>query len=329
MTKMFETDANPHFCIDDLKLEDLKEPKYVDPYYFLRRPLEPERLNTIYQQAFIFDLLYRFAKEHLPNVEEIPRNENIGNNEKTTDTTVDSIKDKVLEYLFKNNVEIKEKSETIKNETVNENIWNADEIEVLRKNLVKKKEENYQLKSQLAVTNEENKNLKQSLEKIKTETKYWPDEIKSLEKTNERLYIRVQDMESRYVIYSAEMEKLENSIKELGENKKNLKSKLEELNSEKLKLELENNRLNAKLDSCKNELKSYFLAKCEKYKLKYLKQIRKLENELNDTQEHLKKEKDQHEKCKKGLEHLRNHFMYAFVPGENCSKIDEKNISTL
>lgn len=325
---MFDTQINPHFCFDDIKLQDLKEEKYYDPYYFLRRPLEPERLSGIYQQAFIFDLLYRFAKEHFSNVPEIPRKEICATNEKTTDTTIDSIRDKVLEYLFKNQIEIKEEKESKNDLREPENIWNSEEIGILRKNLVKIKEDNFNLKSQLAVAVEQSKNLREKLEKLKVETQHMPGEIKTLEQTNERLYIRVQDMESRYTIYCSEMEKLENLVKNLNQNEENLKSKLQESNTEKLKLDLENNRLNTKLISLKNELKSYFIAKCEKYKLKYLKEINILKDKLTEAQDLLKQEKEQHEKCKKGLDHLRNHFMYAFVPGENLSKIDEKNISS-
>ena len=93
----------PHFKFEDLSINDLKEDNYVDPYYKLRRPIEPERLKLIYQQAFIYDLLYTFAKEHLSDVQDVQKNKNKTlENEKTTDTTIDSLKEKVLEYLFKN-----------------------------------------------------------------------------------------------------------------------------------------------------------------------------------------------------------------------------------
>ncbi|RNA39207.1 leucine zipper tumor suppressor 1-like [Brachionus plicatilis] len=232
-------------------------------------------------------------------------------------------------YQANNQIEKSQKSEDKSDLEEVENIWNTEEIGILRKNLIKIKEDNFQLKSQLAVAIEENKRLREKLEKITNETKNLPDEVKSLEKTNERLYIRVQDMESRYAIYVAEMENLENSIKQFRENEQSLKSKIQECNSEKLKLDLENKRLNIKLESCKNELKNYFMEKCENYKLKYLKQINKLENKLTESQDLLHREKEQHEKCKKGLDHLRTHFMYAFVPGENYSRINEKNISPL
>lgn len=65
MNNEFQT---PHFEFKDLQLEDLRDVEYVDPYYHIRRPIEPSRLKLIYQQAFIYDLLYKFAKEHLPDI---------------------------------------------------------------------------------------------------------------------------------------------------------------------------------------------------------------------------------------------------------------------
>lgn len=328
---MSNVEVNPFFKFDDIKCDDLKEQIYLDPYYYLRRPIEPERLKTIYQQAFIFDLLYRFAKEYLPNVQEVPRDRpDLIENEKTTDTTIDSIKEKVLEYLFKNQVEIKDvKKDEGKQEVSVESLWNENEMNILRKNFAQIKEENISLNSRLKVLIEENKLLRENIEKITNETKFMPDEIKTLEKENERMYIRVVDMESRYVNYSKELEELDETIKDLRQRETELKSKLQELTSEKLKQEFEINKLNSKLNSCKNELKSYFMAKCERYKLKYLKQIQELNIKLKETEELLNQEKAAHNKCKTALEQLRTHFMYAFVPGDNCSKIDESKISII
>jgi len=95
----------PHFYFEDLKAADFKETPYFDPYHRLRHPVEPERLKLIYQQAFIYDLLYSFAKEYLPDVKNLHENDTVqDSNNKQTDTRIDLIKEKVLEYLFKNEV---------------------------------------------------------------------------------------------------------------------------------------------------------------------------------------------------------------------------------
>ncbi|CAF0827547.1 unnamed protein product [Brachionus calyciflorus] len=323
-------EINPFFNFNDIKIKDLKEEPYVDPYYYLRRPIEPERLKSIYQQAFIFDLLYRFAKEYLPDINEVSKEKHeINENEKNTDTTIDSIKEKILEYLFKNQIEVKDEKESNKIEEtiINDNLWSIEEWNILRKNFNQIKNENISLKSRVAVLIDENNELREKLANFESQTKFLPDQVKTLEKANERLYIRVQEMENRYVNYKQELESLDETIKELKEKENDLKSILNESTSEKLKLELEINKLKVKLDSCKNELKSYFMAKCERYKLKYIKQIEDLKTKLDDAGDSLEREKAGHEKCKKGLEQLRNHFMYAFVPGEYSSKVDESKIS--
>lgn len=180
----------PFFNIEDLKIDDLKEFEYVK----LRTPIEPERLKAIYTQAFIYDLLYKFAKEHLPHIEDVNEKKQTENvDDKSTDTTVDSIKEKVIEYILN----IKDKKEPAKKE-VNEisvNIWDTDDLNILRRNFSSIKERSYQLNSKLFVTQEENTKLKDSIERLTIENKTYKSEKLSLEQHNERLYIRVQDLE--------------------------------------------------------------------------------------------------------------------------------------
>lgn len=58
-----------YFEFNDLSKEDLKEIKYtVEKNEIKTRRVDFEHIKAIYQQAFIFDLLYRFAKDHLPNI---------------------------------------------------------------------------------------------------------------------------------------------------------------------------------------------------------------------------------------------------------------------
>ena len=177
----------PYFKIEDLKLDDLKK----DSILKLRGPIEPERLQSIYTQAFIYDLLYKFAKEYLPHVDDCNKKIEIPN-EKATDTTVDSLKDRVIEYLLNLNEKKEDKVETYSN--VN-NIWNTDDLNILRRHFTSIKEENFLLNSKLMVIQEENIKLKESLKQLSMENKTIKDEKLSLEQLNERLYIRVQDLE--------------------------------------------------------------------------------------------------------------------------------------
>ena len=130
----------PYFRLEDLDLNEFKKNQNFIPGSYI----EPERLTSIYQQAFIYDLLYKFAKEYLPDVQDFTK-KNINNDpnpcekDQTTDTTIDKIKEKVIEYLFNQNIKIEEKKATDTNNSVNDEsstagIWNSDDLSLLRKN---------------------------------------------------------------------------------------------------------------------------------------------------------------------------------------------------
>lgn len=58
-----------YFEFNDLSKEDIKDIKYtIEKNDIKTRTVNFEHIQAIYQQAFIFDLLYRFAKDHLPNI---------------------------------------------------------------------------------------------------------------------------------------------------------------------------------------------------------------------------------------------------------------------
>lgn len=327
----------PHFYFEDLKAADFKQTPYFDPYHRLRHPVEPERLKLIYQQAFIYDLLYKFAKEYLPDVKDLHKSDTVhdgnkSNNDKQTDTTIDSIKEKVLEYLFKNQVveneEIKTDSKHDNESNETENIWTIDDLNVLRKTFANIKEQNMNLKSRMAAYENENKELKDKFERLQIETQTMPQQINAFEKENERLYIRIKDLESRYEIYMNEFQEIDKLIKDMSEEKVNLKSENQQLSSEKLKLEYEIKKLEQKLSNIKSEIKLFYAAKAEKYKLHYLKEIQKLKRHLDEMTSNYESERSKNEKNSRALEHLRSHFMTSCViKHETSDKIDENNIT--
>ncbi len=332
ITKMSKNVDKPHFYFEDIKASDFKEAPYFDPYYRLRHPVEPERIKQIYQQAFIYDLLYKFAKEYLPDVQDFHKNdETKKNNDKQTDTTIDSIKDKVLEYLFKNQLDESKNCKTIfqhgpeLNDT--ENIWTEADISILRKTFANIKEQNMSLKSRMAAYENENKELKDKLERLQIETHTMPQQINAFEKENERLYIRIKDLETRYEMYMNEFQEIDKLIKGMNEERVELKSQNQQLSNEKLKLEYEIKKLEQKLSTIKSEIKLFYGAKAEKYKLHYLKEIQRLKRHLDEMTSNYEEERSKNDKNSKALEHLRSHFMTSCViKHENTDKIDEKNI---
>jgi len=143
--------------------------------------------------------LYKFAKDHLPDIENVNsvQNKNTIENEKSTDTTVDMIKDKVINYLLNLDDKKEEKNVPIRSEEETEktNISTTSDLYVLRRNFSSIKEKNISLNSRLMVLQEENIRLKDSIEILRLENKKFKNEKLTLEQENERIYIRVQDLE--------------------------------------------------------------------------------------------------------------------------------------
>jgi chromosome segregation ATPase len=316
----------PHFNIEDLNKSDLNDNfTYFDPYHALRRPIEPERLQSIYQHAFIYDLLFKFAKEYLPDVNSEQVNI-VNNNTKATDTKIDSIKDKVIEYLLK--IDLKEENVESKNsnkEIIVESLWDTEDLNILRKNFTDIKETNIKLKSRLAILEKENGDLIEKYENIKLSTHSMPNEIKSLEKENERLYIRVEELESRYSNYSNELDNVDKIIQKISAEKDDLKKLNQNLKCEKLRLEYELNKNQSRMDTIKLETKMHYTSLVEKCKFKYEKEIQKLNRIIDDLNEKLENERKQNDKSKKALEHLRIHFVSSCTSNQT-DKIDDKNI---
>ena len=122
-------EVKPHFQFEDLDVIDIKDDQIFTPSRFI----EPEKLTQIYTQAFIYDLLYKFAKEYLPDVEQVKDKSNEVEENKATDTTIDKVKEKVIEYLLNKDINSKAEKD-IENVNSNVNIWNTDDICILRKN---------------------------------------------------------------------------------------------------------------------------------------------------------------------------------------------------
>lgn len=125
----------PFFRLEDLDLNENKNHHFIPGSH-----IEPERLTSIYQQAFIYDLLYKFAKEYLPDVKDSNKNKEVRNasipseKDQATDTTIDNIKEKVIEYLFNKNIKVEVPDTNVQNEKEASSIWNNDDLNILRKN---------------------------------------------------------------------------------------------------------------------------------------------------------------------------------------------------
>jgi hypothetical protein len=320
----------PYFNFADLKIDDLKESEiltkyYKDPYYHLRRPIEPERLKNIYQNAFIYDLLYSFAKEYFKATNNQTKEIN---KHKSTDTTVDIIRQKVLNYLFKNGVEEAkiEKNPTLFEKLSDdkiESIWSTEELNTLRKHFSAIKDENVTLRSKLAVLNEKSKLLEEKYERLANETRHMPDELISLEKDNQRLFIRLQEVEKSYATNFNELKNMDNLVNQFKDEIKSMKLMNQCILNQNAKIDYELKKSEEKIKTIKNELRMKFNEKLEEIKLNNFKEVSLLTRKMNNFKKQYKNEIETHDRTKKALEQLRTHFMSSNLYNMEKLKINQ------
>lgn len=241
---------------------------------------------------------------------------------------MDLIKEKVLDYLFNSQLPINPPTESNKTSQppAIDNIWTETDLDILRRNWLRTKEENMMLKSQLKVNQDELIELREKFERLQVETKLLPGALKSMEQENERLYIRVRELETRYETYTHELTSVDNMIGKMRDDEVDLKARVRRLQAEKSKLEFELNKCRHKLKLAKLEFAGDFGEKCEKVKIEYELKVNKLERSLNELNLAFKQELVEHDKAKKALEHLRTHFMTNFVKYDVNNRIDQSKI---
>ena len=84
----------------------------------------------------------------------------------STSTTIDSIREKVIEYLYTYKDKIPERNPIIESK-----IWNEQDLSILRDDLQRNKEDSMLLKSKLKTTQDELIRLRDKLEKTELELK--------------------------------------------------------------------------------------------------------------------------------------------------------------
>lgn len=251
--------------------------------------------------------------------------------DKFTSTRVDSIKEKVIEYLFSSRIKEEKQTNQISDSLIN-NIWTSEDLALLRSYLKRSQEENASLKSKLDTSQEELIRLRSLLEKTEYELKKSPkSSIELLENENKRLYYRIQELEMRYSSFTEDLSQTDKVITQMKRENDDLKSKNNLLSNEKNHLEYKFNKCILKLKLIKFEFNAEMESKCESIRITYSKEIEKLVKDLNEFKEKFRKEKNQHERCKKALENLRNHFEFSQDEFFNAKQLnfDERKICFL
>lgn len=169
--------------------------------------------------------------------------------------------------------------------------------------------------------------LKDKYERLSIETRSLPGDVKTLEQANERLYIRIQDLESRYTIYTKEIENMDGQMRKMEEEAKRARELNETLKSEKKALEFQLSKFEMRMKSCENEYLLYYNEKLDAVKFKYGKELAKCRESLSNITDKYKQEKSKYERAQKALEHLRVHFMTnGSSQSQSAEQIDESKI---
>ena len=262
-----------HFTLEDLKHEDLNFMNEVlnkKLTVYGKRSLEAEELKNLYQSAYIYQLLFDFAREHLPLLK---GEEVVDQCEQKEVTDCDKIKEKILEFLFKTEI-VTEKPvikelEIKQQDNIENQLWDTNDLNVLRKVFASIKENNIQLNSRSMVLERENNELKEKLEALRNETKNLPNEKRTLAAENERLYVRIRNLEQEYKTFDSQLAACENEKKMLKERLDSERKTNQTLLNEKSMIEFELRKCENDLNAVRNELKLKQTLLIEKVSLKY------------------------------------------------------------
>lgn len=309
-----------YFDINDLKLQDIHG-NCKDEFSITRRHLDNEKIKSIYESAFLFSLLYNFAKEIEPEQKKLLDKGQF--KEASTDTQIDSIKEKVFEFLNRNDTQLKNE------EKHNHDLWNSNDLNDLRAIFQQTKNDNQSLKSRILVLEQENKELKDKYEKLKNETQSLPDEKLTLEKENKRLVIVINEMEKELIQNRHDIELLIKEVKYLKNSLDVEKKQKQELLNEREQFEFKLRKYENEFLTLKSNLKLKYKTIFDNLKLKCESKLREKHKELKTVKEELVSEKETHLKTQSALKQLRMHFMGELFPDNSTSKLASNQIKVI
>jgi hypothetical protein len=305
-----------HLTLDDIEINDIKPNENRRGHR--RRNLDPDQLKSIYESAYIFTLLYGYAKES-----DRQAGQSAPVRDAQTDTNTDKIKEKVLDFLSK---QANEKSSQQPHDVTMENIWNVDELDVLRNHFDAVKQDSIIVKSKLLVVEKENQDLRKENQSLISNLNSVNKEKHEVQLTNDRLSIRIEQIERELTSKFKENEILRANAK-LGQEKLLADRKqIQTLTETNYKLDFQGNQYANKLEAIRTELKCDFDLLLDKLNFEHGKQIRDLAATIKDLKHQLELEKNKNNKTETALKHLRSHFLADNPNTCNSHKLNDKSI---
>lgn len=206
------------------------------------------------------------------------------------------------------------------------NLWNSEEIDVLRKVFKAAKSENSSLKAHLKAYREQLRKLERKYKKQSSILEVRTQKLREAHKANERLKIVADSCTKRLTAADATVEYLHEEIKDLRETQSRLSKE-----SHSLRLELDRERIDRKntqhdlVNQQQVAIREMQLRE-EKLNLLHQEDIEFLQNQIDTLTEELEKEKSNHQRSLRGLQHLRNHFSNVPLADNTAESNGKANI---
>lgn len=197
-------------------------------------------------------------------------------------------------------------------------IWSKEELNVLRGVFNVAKKQNAQLRAELQVANEELSQLRSANKKQSRMVHATAKYLHKAKTSNERQRLLIENLTSQLDEANARIRFLEGDVARLEKEHSASMAEMHDLRTyankerlEKVKLEIDATTLQAESEQqmllCEENLKS-----AHAHDLEYM------QNLVDELTDELKKEKSDHQRTQKGLEHLRTHFASLPLSGERA-----------
>jgi len=210
-------------------------------------------------------------------------------------------------------------------------IWNSEEIDVLRNAFKAFKVENNRLKAELRANEEEMTKIR---EKYKTQLAKITAKDESLleaKKANQRLHILCKTLKADLDDASAQVEIFRNELSEIQSANKELSKQNHKLQLNSNKDRIARKKLETILTNQEAEVKRGLDLVLGKMKVKHDSEVGLLQKKIMELAQELTEEKKEHERTKKGLDHLRLHFagVHFGTADEEFGPVTQDQLSSL
>jgi chromosome segregation ATPase len=195
-------------------------------------------------------------------------------------------------------------------------IWNSKEIEVLRSVFQTAKEQNLKLRAQIFETQNQFEKLQEKYKRQCKEHEKRTTRLKEATKANERLTIVAKNLKQQVDSAIKQIDGLKAQIREMDQSRKGHLKDIHELRVATDHERLDRKKAELELQHLTQESLRERRIREENLKMMHDEDIQFLQKTIEELSEELEREKRDHERTKRGLNHLRQHFSSLSIHDE-------------